>query len=128
MPLHPTMRLHRYSRAAVRVLRILVSLSPCLLVSLSRLQAADKLEYNRDVRPILAENCFACHGPDSAARKAKLRLDRREDALKRKAFVPGEPDESKLVTRIFSDDPKQHMPPPRTKKVLTAAQKDTLKR
>jgi hypothetical protein len=91
-------------------------------------QAAEKLEYNRDVRPILVENCFACHGPDSAARKAKLRLDRREDALKRHAFVPGEPDESMLVKRILSDDPKQHMPPPQTKKVLTAAQKDTLKR
>ena len=47
--------------------------------------AADKLEYNRDIRPILAENCFACHGPDSAARKADLRLDRRDDAVKAKA-------------------------------------------
>ena len=45
------------------------------------------LEYNRDIRPILAENCFACHGPDSAARKADLRLDRREAAVKAGAIV-----------------------------------------
>ncbi len=65
-------------------------------------RAADKLEYNRDVRPIFAENCFACHGPDSAARKASLRLDRRDDAVKAKAFVPGQPDDSHLVERITS--------------------------
>src|SRR5260370_32280599 len=61
-------------------------------------------EYNRDIRPILAENCFACHGPDSAARKANLRLDQREVALKKKAFVPGKPDESEMITRIESQD------------------------
>ena len=48
-----------------------------------------RLEYNRDVRPILAENCFACHGPDSAARKADLRLDRRDEAIKAGAITPG---------------------------------------
>jgi len=49
---------------------------------------ASGIEYNRDIRPILAENCFACHGPDSAARKAGLRIDRREDAVGAKAIVP----------------------------------------
>src|ERR687894_527153 len=53
--------------------------------------AGEKLQFNRDVRPILAENCFPCHGPDSAARKANLRLDRRDDALDAEAFVPGDP-------------------------------------
>ena len=53
--------------------------------------AAGKLEYNRDIRPILAENCFACHGPDSAARKADLRLDRREAAIEAGAIAPGDP-------------------------------------
>ena len=54
-----------------------------------------KLEYNRDIRPILAENCFACHGPDSAARKADLRLDRREAAVEAGAIAPGEPDDER---------------------------------
>ena len=68
---------------------------------------ADKLEYNRDIRPILAENCFACHGPDSAARKADLRLDQRDDAVKAGAIVPGKPEKSELVERIFADDPER---------------------
>ena len=62
-------------------------------------------EYNRDVRPILAENCFACHGPDSAARKAKLRLDQRDEAVK-KAIVPGKPDESEALRRIKATAPE----------------------
>jgi hypothetical protein len=86
------------------------------------------VEYNRDVRPILAENCFACHGPDSAARKADLRLDRHDDATKAGAITPGEPDESTLVERIFSDDPGYMMPPPKTRKKLTAVQKELMRR
>jgi hypothetical protein len=84
-------------------------------------------EYNRDVRPILAENCFACHGPDSAARKAKLRLDVRDEAIKAGAILPGKPDESEALRRILSDDAGERMPPPKTKKTLTPAQKELLK-
>lgn len=86
------------------------------------------LEYNRDVRPILAENCFACHGPDSASRKADLRLDRREAALEAGAIVPGAPDDSELIARVESDDAMEVMPPPQTHKTLTAEQKATLRR
>src|SRR5262247_2197528 len=57
---------------------------------------AGKIEYNRDIRPILAENCFACHGPDSAARKANLRLDKRDMAVEAGIIKPGKPDESEL--------------------------------
>src|SRR5690242_18565111 len=89
--------------------------------------AADKLEYNRDIRPILSENCFACHGTDSAARKANLRLDQRDSALKKKAFVPGKPDESELITRILSQDESEMMPPPDSHKKLTDQQKKILK-
>ena len=89
---------------------------------------ADPVRYSRDVRPILAEHCFACHGPDSAARKAKLRLDVRDVAVARGAFVPGKPGESKLVARIFSEDPGEIMPPPKTKKQLTAQEKEMLER
>ncbi len=107
---------------------VLLTLSPCHLVTLSALQAADKLQYNRDVRPILADNCFKCHGPDSAARKAELRLDQRDVALAKGAIVLGKPDESELVRRIFSGSAEEQMPPPSSHKKLTAAQKELLKR
>lgn len=88
--------------------------------------AAD-LSYNRDIRPILSDNCFYCHGPDASHRKAKMRLDIREDALSKEAFVPGKPDESELVKRIFASDPDDLMPPKDSAKKLTDAQKATLK-
>jgi hypothetical protein len=94
--------------------------------------AADRdrpaLEYNRDIRPILAENCFACHGPDSAARKADLRLDRREAAIEAGAIVPKESESSEMIARINSKDRDEVMPPPATTKTLSAAQKETLRR
>ncbi len=92
--------------------------------------AADRpgLEYNRDVRPILAENCFACHGPDSAARKADLRLDRRDEAIKAGAITPGDTESSELLARTNAKDPKELMPPPATTKKLTQEQKDVLQR
>jgi hypothetical protein len=94
--------------------------------------APASLQYNRDVRPILSENCFACHGPDSAARKARLRLDRFEDATARSAeggaaIVPGNPDRSGAIQRIF-DPGDDLMPPEKSHKVLAPAQKELLKR
>jgi hypothetical protein len=91
-------------------------------------RASERVEYNRDIRPILAENCFACHGPDSASRKAGLRLDQREAAVEAEAIVPGKPDKSTLIERVFSDDKGEMMPPPKTNKKLTPAQKELLKR
>jgi hypothetical protein len=114
-------------RWVVRAVTVLVTLSPCHLVTVSSARAAGP-QYNRDVRPILAENCFACHGPDSAARKAGLRLDRRDEAIKAEAVVPGDPDKSGLIERIYSNDPGQMMPPRKAHKKLTAAQKETLRR
>ena len=89
---------------------------------------ASRIEYNRDIRPILSDNCFLCHGPDKNARKAKLRLDIREEALKLGAIVPGRPDKSELVRRIFTTDADDQMPPAESHKHLSAAQKETLKR
>jgi hypothetical protein len=86
-----------------------------------------EIEYNRDIRPILAENCFTCHGPDSAARKADLRLDRRDDAIKAGVIIPGKPAQSPLVERICASDPSEMMPPPKTLKKLSTRQKDLLK-
>ncbi|MFO0985008.1 MAG: PSD1 and planctomycete cytochrome C domain-containing protein [Planctomycetota bacterium] len=103
-------------------------LGPFLLLHATALAAGPrKLEFNRDVRPILSDNCFPCHGPDRNARKAKLRLDVREEALKKEAFVPGNADASELVRRIFTDDDHDHMPPARSLRKLTAAQKDMLR-
>jgi hypothetical protein len=97
-------------------------------INVRPLLAADKPLYNRDIRPILAENCFACHGPDRKARKADLRLDVRDEAVKAGAIVPGDTGESELVARIFSADKKKQMPPPKAHKSLTQDQKETLRR
>ncbi len=87
-----------------------------------------KVEYNRDVRPILSDNCFLCHGPDKNTRKAKLRLDLREEAIAKEAFVPGKPEESELVRRLFTANEDDVMPPPDSHKHLSAQQKETLRR
>ncbi len=99
-----------------------------LAVAPSASFAGDPVEFNRDIRPILSENCFLCHGPDKNHRKVGLRLDIREAALAKEAFVPGQPDDSELVARVYSDDPDEVMPPPESTKVLTPAQKALLKR
>lgn len=90
-------------------------------------EGADKLKYNKDIRPILSENCFACHGPDSAARKADLRLDKREDAIKFGAIVAGSAEKSPIIERIYSTEKDKVMPSPKSHKVLTAIQKERLK-
>ena len=91
-------------------------------------QAQAAVQYNRDIRPILTENCFVCHGPDGNKRLAGLRLDVREQALTRGAIVPGKPEKSKLVARIFAANPNQVMPPVSSHKQLTQAQKNLLRR
>ena len=88
--------------------------------------ADEALQYNRDIRPILADNCFTCHGADSAARQADLRLDLREQAVDMASIVPGDPDASEMIRRVLSDDPLELMPPPSTKKQLTDRQKEML--
>ncbi len=99
----------------------------CITAGVSQGAHKRPLSFNRDVRPILSENCFACHGPDKASRKAKLRLDLRDVALEKGAFEPGQPDISDAITRIFSTDPEEIMPPPDSNHSLTSAQKETLK-
>ncbi len=92
---------------------------------------ADDLKFNRDIRPILSQNCFQCHGPDSKSRKAGLRLDQFEAAIADhkgvRAIVPGKPGSSELIARIFHAEPDEKMPPPESKLTLSDAQKETLK-
>jgi len=90
--------------------------------------APKTVEFNRDVRPVLSDNCYPCHGPDPKHREADLRLDVRDVAVSAKAIVPGSPDKSELVSRIFSKTPDERMPPPSSRKTLTAEQKEILKR
>ena len=93
------------------------------------------IDYNWDIRPILSDNCFRCHGNDEKARMAGLRLDQAESAYARRsgqqerfAIVPGEPDESELIRRITAPAVARRMPPAVTNKVLTPAQVEILRR
>ncbi len=92
---------------------------------------AASVDFNRDVKPILAENCFVCHGPDEGSRKANLRLDRAAAAMSEtesgaQAIVPGDPDASELIARINSSDEETRMPPVDSRKLLTDDQKRIL--
>src|SRR5438105_10332999 len=87
---------------------------------------APVIEFNRDILPILADNCFDCHGPDKNQRKADLRLDREEEALADRggyqAIARGKPAQSELYRRITAEDIKDRMPPAKTGKTLTKHQ------
>jgi hypothetical protein len=94
--------------------------------------AAEKPDYNFGVRPILSDNCFACHGPDRENLKGGLRLDLRESATKpaksgETAIIPGKPESSTLIARILSADAEEVMPPPKSHKKLSKTQIDTLR-
>ncbi|MFN5730467.1 MAG: c-type cytochrome domain-containing protein, partial [Planctomyces sp.] len=93
--------------------------------------ADDTVDFNRDVRPILANHCWSCHGRDEASRKAGLRLDTREAALAagdsgQPALVPGQPAASALLQRIHATDSDEIMPPPEFRKPLSDRQKSVL--
>lgn len=103
--------------------RICVRLSAvlwtCILMSAVNPAAAGDLpevvEFNRDIRPILSDNCFYCHGPDKNKRQADLRLDTEAGLLGTAGgagpVLPGKPDDSPLLQRILTSDPETHMPP-----------------
>jgi hypothetical protein len=105
---------------------VLLHLTPAATVV-----AQTRVDFQRDIRPILSDNCFLCHGPDASARKANLRLDLHEDALTVRRngtpIVAGKPDESLLYKKITETDPARRMPPLSSHKTLTDAQKATIK-
>ena len=102
---------------------VVVVLSLLLTTSTAHAASSTTIDYNRDVRPILAENCFHCHGQDQSKRKAKLRLDERDAAIavhdKHAAIVPGKPDVSELIKRINTSDADDLMPPKESHRQLT---------
>ncbi len=109
----------------------------CLSVSMQGTDAPKviepKIDYSRDIRPIFAKNCFACHGSDESKRSAGLRLDQRDTAITSRkkhpaAILPGKADDSELIKRILSDDDTERMPPPDAAMKLTSEQTNKLKR
>jgi mono/diheme cytochrome c family protein len=124
---------------AGRIYNVLISMRVHFLAALifgllpaatfcARADQTQELRYDRDIRPILSDNCFRCHGPEAKSRKAKLRLDVREVALEKEAFVPGKPDESEMIRRLMTANEDDHMPPPAMHKTVTPAQIDLLRR
>ncbi len=93
---------------------LFVSLS-LLSLTTSLSAAPAKVKFNRDVRPILSDKCFFCHGPDPKKREADLRLDERDAAVEAKAFVPGKAEVSEMIQRILTTDADDHMPPAKSK-------------
>ncbi|MBL9085096.1 MAG: hypothetical protein JNK76_25045, partial [Planctomycetales bacterium] len=93
--------------------------------------SGDDVSFSRDIRPILSENCFACHGPDEKSRESGLRLDLEASAKQNRegttAVVPGKPEDSAIIRRIESTDLDEVMPPPRLHKTITPQQLTLLK-
>ena len=89
---------------------------------------ATEIDFNRDIRPILSENCFYCHGQDANKRQADLSLHSRESVIQSKAIVPKDPANSSLIQRIYSEDSELLMPPPKSNRRLSNEQKQILTR
>lgn len=108
--------------------RLLVLLS-FVALNAATASAADPPSFSRDILPILSDNCFACHGPDAKSREADLRLDQPESALRteKPVIVPGKSGESELIKRVLTNDAETVMPPAKSGRKLTAAQKELLK-
>ena len=102
-----------------------------LIPATNLLAAPPPVSFNRDIRPIMSDTCFHCHGFDPKTREASLRLDIREEAIKKTEegtlpIVPGDPDKSEIITRIFDDE--DPMPPEKAHKPFTTAQKELFRR
>lgn len=112
---------------------LILSVTVVFPVRAAETERTDQDLFTSQVRPILARHCFKCHGPDDKARKAKLRLDLRTESVKPAEsgaipIVPGKPEESECVSRIFADDASERMPPAATKNPLSESDKQVLKR
>ena len=124
--------MHLCPKSARRPWRVASAAAALAVACLVSSAAADRIpDFNRDIRPLLSHNCFACHGPDEHDRRGGLRLDDRDAAVAElesgsRAIVPGHPEESELVARLHQTDPDVVMPPPESNHALTAEQKQLL--
>lgn len=123
-------KIHLYSLLQVRTSWLSLFVIVLLLSATMQFAEAKKIDFNRDIRPILSDKCYACHGPDPAVRQAELRLDIKEGAFSEPSgypiIVPGEPENSELVLRITHEDIDQRMPPKNSNRQPTQEQIDTL--
>lgn len=112
--------------------RFLPLIALCWILLAGPARAAEKVDFNYDIRPLISSKCYHCHGPDEKSRKAKLRLDQREDAVKEHesgvTIVPGDPAKSELMNRLTSKDPDEVMPPPKEEHALSAQEVDVFRR
>src|SRR6202012_4736338 len=105
---------------------------PFGFLALAVLLQGASISFNRDIRPIMSDTCFRCHGPDKSSRMSNMRLDLRDEATKplrngKTPIVPGHPEQSEIIARIFATDARR-MPPDFAHKTLTEAQKETVRR
>ena len=106
--------------------KVLLCIGASVTLAFGAVGNPKSIDFNRDIRPILSDNCFACHGPDEKKRFANVRLDTREGALA--VLAPGDTSKSRLMARVAHPDANRRMPPPTSGKKLTDAQIDLLKR
>src|SRR3954467_1322672 len=110
-----------------RFIRLILPLSAAILATAAE---PARISFNRDIRPIMSDTCFRCHGPDKSSRMANMRLDLREEAGKplrngKTPIVPGDPEHSEIVERLFASGPRM-MPPAFAHRTLTDGQKQTI--
>src|SRR5437899_665694 len=119
-------------RMTVLILLAVGSSAAALAASARKQSVTEPVDFSSQIRPIISGKCFSCHGPDESSRKAKLRLDLRDEAIKERkgtrAIVPGNLANSEMVRRITATDPDDVMPPPKTGRTLSAADIDLIKR
>ena len=120
------------ARLTALTLSAACSLATVIAASAKKQSVTEQVDFSSQIRPIISSKCFSCHGPDESSRKAKLRLDLRDEAIKdhkgTRAIVPGDAASSEMVRRITATDADDIMPPPKTGRTLSAAEIDLLKR
>ena len=117
----------------LRYLLVACAIACCSCATMCPAQTNPPVDFARDIRPILSDKCFACHGPDSEHREGGFRLDVKQSAMSEadsgeRAIVPGDVAASELVRRIISDDESERMPPGETNKKITAEERELIVR